>query len=609
MDGVLAVYKERGFTSFDVVAKLRGVLHQKKIGHLGTLDPEAEGVLPVCVGRATKLADLFAGDRKVYRAVLYLGVDTDTQDACGTVLRRGEVPVDEALIRGVIASFVGTQDQLTPMYSARKVDGRKLVDLARSGREVERDSREITVESLDVLKIDLPRIELRIACSKGTYIRTICHDIGAALGCGGMMESLVREEAAGFSLKEAKKLGTIEALCLTAGPESVILPLEKLLERYPRKTLKPFADKAGFNGNVLTAESAAGEPAGEDGIFRLYSSHNELIGLYREEKDGRLKPFVMLPPEKEEEKPRDPRPSVVSVGKFDGIHLGHQKLLSVMNEHAEAGKLRKTLFSFSMSPQAVLEGRRAETLLTPEEKRNLAKTFGITGLSDYPFTDEIRRMSAEDFLTKILIGRLGMREIVAGPDCAFGYERRGNIAFLEEASKRLGFTLTVVPKVSYAGEIISSTRIRELLKEGRMEETAACLGYPYFFESRVGYGQHLGTAIGIPTANQIVPEGKLCPPCGVYVSILEADGKRYPAVSNLGVKPSVAERSAIGLETHVLDSSPELYGRVVRTKLLHYLRPERRFSSLGELKAALELDILQAKAYFDNNGNRSEVNA
>ena len=156
IDGVLVVKKERGYTSFDVVARLRSLLHQKKIGHLGTLDPEAEGVLPVCLGKAARRADLLSGGEKVYRAVIRLGVSTDTQDACGKLLKRRPVTVTEEAFRETVGQFTGRQQQLTPMYSARKIDGKKLVDLAREGKEVERSTAEIDIRSIEVLSVSLP---------------------------------------------------------------------------------------------------------------------------------------------------------------------------------------------------------------------------------------------------------------------------------------------------------------------------------------------------------------------------------------------------------------------------------------------------------------------
>lgn len=183
--GILNVYKEKGFTSHDVVAKLRGITGQRKIGHTGTLDPDAEGVLPVCLGRATKLCDMLTDRDKTYEAVLLLGRVTDTQDISGEVLEtRDTSGLSRESVERAIEGFVGRYDQIPPMYSALKVNGRKLYELAREGKEVERKARTVWIYGIDILEADLPRVRMRVQCSKGTYIRTLCHDIGEKLQCG-----------------------------------------------------------------------------------------------------------------------------------------------------------------------------------------------------------------------------------------------------------------------------------------------------------------------------------------------------------------------------------------------------------------------------------------
>lgn len=251
MDGIIVVHKEKGFTSFDVVAKLRGILKQKKIGHTGTLDPDATGVLPVCLGCATKLCDMLTDTTKVYEAELLLGVTTDTQDTSGAVLEEKEVLVTEEQVRAVIASFIGEQKQIPPMYSALKVDGKKLYELAREGKTIERKAREITIENIEILEVALPKVRMVVTCSKGTYIRTLCNDIGEKLGCGGAMASLIRRKTAGFTLEEAKTLDEIEALMKAGEIASVIKGVDKVFEDLPKAVVKEECMKAVRNGNWL----------------------------------------------------------------------------------------------------------------------------------------------------------------------------------------------------------------------------------------------------------------------------------------------------------------------------------------------------------------------
>ena len=251
MDGIIVVHKEKGFTSFDVVAKLRGILKQKKIGHTGTLDPDATGVLPVCLGCATKLCDMLTDTTKVYEAELLLGVTTDTQDTSGAVLEEREVNVTEETVRAVIASFIGEQKQIPPMYSALKVDGKKLYELAREGKTVERKARNITIETIEILEVDLPKVRMVVTCSKGTYIRTLCNDIGEKLGCGGAMASLIRRQTAGFVLEEAKTLDEIEAIMKAGEITSVIKGVDTVFAGYPKAIVKEENLKAVQNGNWL----------------------------------------------------------------------------------------------------------------------------------------------------------------------------------------------------------------------------------------------------------------------------------------------------------------------------------------------------------------------
>lgn len=232
--GVLVVNKEPGMTSFGVIARLRHIFEQKKIGHTGTLDPDAEGVLLVCLGRATHLVDHLSTGTKAYEAVLLLGRKTDTQDTSGEILSEEPVTATEEEVREAVLSFEGPQLQLPPMYSALKVGGKKLVNLARRGIEVERKPREVTFSDIELLDIALPRVRFRVTCTRGAYIRTLCEDIGEKLGCGGCMEHLVRIRVGEFGLQSARTLDEIAALHDAGTPEaSYIWPIDYFYRMYP----------------------------------------------------------------------------------------------------------------------------------------------------------------------------------------------------------------------------------------------------------------------------------------------------------------------------------------------------------------------------------------
>lgn len=281
MDGIIVVHKEQGFTSFDVVAKLRGILKQKKIGHTGTLDPDATGVLPVCLGCATKLCDMLTDTTKVYEAELLLGVTTDTQDTSGTVLETHSVEVAEEELRKAIESFVGEQKQIPPMYSALKVDGKKLYELAREGKTIERKARDIVIDNIEILEINLPRVRMIVTCSKGTYIRTLCNDIGDRLGCGGAMASLIRRQTAGFTLKEAKTLDEIEAIMKAGEISDIIKDVDSVFEHYPKAIVKTECIKAAQNGNWLYVNmlDVSEEDKRAENI-RIYDKEAMFYGIY-----------------------------------------------------------------------------------------------------------------------------------------------------------------------------------------------------------------------------------------------------------------------------------------------------------------------------------------
>ncbi|MBR1865068.1 MAG: tRNA pseudouridine(55) synthase TruB [Lachnospiraceae bacterium] len=270
--GVINVYKESGFTSFDVVAKLRGILRQKKIGHTGTLDPEAEGVLVVCLGKATRLCEVLTDKDKSYEATLLLGKRTDTEDSTGTVLSQQEVSVSEQEVREAILSFVGGYDQIPPMYSAIKVHGKKLYELARAGIEVERAPRHVMIHAIEIESMELPYVRFRISCGKGTYIRSLCRDIGDRLGCGGIMDKLVRDSVNAtetgriFTKEDALTLQQIEELERAGSLEKYILPIDSLFPKLERRYVTTAGHKKLYNGNLLKAGDFAGDRSrqGED---------------------------------------------------------------------------------------------------------------------------------------------------------------------------------------------------------------------------------------------------------------------------------------------------------------------------------------------------------
>ena len=284
VSGILVVDKPGDWTSHDVVAKLRGILHQRRIGHAGTLDPMATGVLPVFIGRATRAVEFAADSNKEYICGLKLGVVTNTQDTTGEVLENRPVDVSREEVEAVLHRFTGPIEQIPPMYSAIKINGKKLYELARKDREVERKPRPVTIYALELLDIspDGASYRLRVVCSKGTYVRTLCHDIGQALGCGGCMSSLQRVKAAGFTLADSVSLEAVQAAVDRGGGESLLLPVDAYFAGLPMLVLKTAgAEKKIRNGAPLPARDVP------DGEYRVYGIDKTFLALGKVA-DGRL---------------------------------------------------------------------------------------------------------------------------------------------------------------------------------------------------------------------------------------------------------------------------------------------------------------------------------
>lgn len=291
LSGVINIYKEKGYTSHDVVNIVRKHLGRIKTGHTGTLDPDAEGVLPVCIGKSTKLAEYIASDIKEYRAVILLGMNTTTEDISGDITEKREVICTYDEVKAAIESFVGDYNQKPPMYSAIKVNGKKLYELAREGKEIERKTRLIHIfEINDIRQIEYNKYEFTVLCSKGTYIRTLCKDIGEKLGCGGCMAELTRTRTGNFYIKDSIKIDEFKNIADNGEIENILLPPDQILD-YDKVTVVSNANKYLYNGNKISINFV--EEKINTGKYLVYDSCNNLIGIYENIGDY-LKPLTML---------------------------------------------------------------------------------------------------------------------------------------------------------------------------------------------------------------------------------------------------------------------------------------------------------------------------
>ena len=296
IDGFINIYKEQGFTSFDVVAKLRGILKQKKIGHTGTLDPMAEGVLLVCLGSATKMCDLLTEKNKTYTCTMLLGKTSDTEDVTGKLTDVTDIYPDDQTVIETVMSFVGDHMQIPPMYSAIKVNGKKLYELARAGQVIERQPRPVTIHSIQILSTDLPRVTFDVSCSKGTYIRSLCRDIGEKLGCGAVMERLIRTEVKGFTIEESLTLDAVEKARDDGTLMQHVLTTDKLMPDIPELHISAKGEKLLANGNKLSADSFVENQIYRDTYVKVYDENERFAALYEYSDEKRqYVPFKMFP--------------------------------------------------------------------------------------------------------------------------------------------------------------------------------------------------------------------------------------------------------------------------------------------------------------------------
>lgn len=288
--------------------------------------------------------------------------------------------------------------------------------------------------------------------------------------------------------------------------------------------------------------------------------------------------------------------TAVAIGKFDGLHLGHQRLLQEILALKKEG-LKACVFTFDPSPAVFFGLADGKELMTKEEKRKALEELGVDVLVEYPMNPKNAAVTPQDFVEKLLWKGLHVRFIAAGTDVSFGAKGAGNARLLEEVAERLGYRLKLIEKVTLDGEEISSSLVRKHVEQGNMEQVNQLLGMPYTISGTVLHGKALGRKLGMPTLNLLPAETKLLPPNGVYFSQVYWKDKIYPAITNIGRKPTVSDEEVIGVETYLYDFAEEIYGEEIRVALLTFKRPEMRFANVEELKAQMASDIEAGKSY------------
>lgn len=526
VDGFLLIDKPRDWTSHDVVNFVRGRYRLAKVGHGGTLDPMATGLLVLLLGKGTKFSDWVMQGHKIYEGTYTLGRSTNSQDADGETEEIRPLPpnLGRADLEALLPEFTGDILQIPPMVSAIKKDGVPLYKMARRGETIDREPRPVTIYHYEITDVRLPEVDVRVVCSKGTYIRTLAHDFGQRLGCGAHLSALRRTFSGQFSVTDA------------VGPDT--------LREWDLETLQ---------SRVLPLPQPGDGPV--------------LLPLCQK--------FTEVPD----------RPTVLAVGAFDGLHLGHQQVMAQARSLAAQHQAQCGLMRFYPHPGRVLYPESAPPLLCSETEiaerlRNLEMDFQLR----LPFTPALAQQEPENFLENLRTGVPGLKGLVVGPNWRFGRQGRGDVQLLKTWAADKGIEIRIAEATLLDGQMISSTRIRNALLAGDLPAATRMLGRPYRLSGGVGHGKKVGRKLGFPTANIIPGLHRLLPPPGVYAMRVHLGKKVYLGGGYLTHPPRL-------LEVHLLDFADDLYGTQLDIDLLHFQRPATPISDFDALRQQIARDL------------------
>jgi len=532
LDGILLVDKPQDWTSHDVVNFVRGRYRLAKVGHGGTLDPMATGLLVLLLGKGTKYSDAVMQGIKGYEGTYTLGSTTNSQDADGKI--EETKPVPEGLTRekleAQLPQFTGDILQIPPMVSAIKKDGVPLYKMARKGETIERAARPVCIYSYEITDSRLPEIDVRVYCSKGTYIRTLAHDFGQVLGCGAHLSALRRISSGNYHVEKAVNVEALREIDLETLQEK-ILPLP---EKNPPKLLP------------------------------VYKKFNEL----------------------------PPHPVVLAIGAFDGIHLGHAKVIQQARDLANDYQAKTGVLRFYPHPTRVLNPEKAPPLLCTETRiQKLLTELQVDFQMRLSFTPELSRQEPDAFLRNLLSGIPELRGIVVGPNWRFGHKGQGDVTTLKAWAESRGIQVVIAQSTFMEDQMISSTRIRKAIREGNLEKATQMLGRPYFLEGVVRDGKKYGRELGFPTANFVPGKDVLLPPEGVYALYVYFAGKRYKGAGYITQNPRL-------VEVHLLEFSGNLYQQTLEVECIHFQRAATPIHDKELLRKRIQQDVEEIRKGF-----------
>lgn len=577
MKGLIILNKPGGITSFGAVAAVRKLTGEKRVGHCGTLDPLASGVLPVFIGRPCALQQYLSNGDKEYIASLKLGVTTDSYDITGNILSKTAVKIQKEEFLKVLPSFCGEIMQTPPIFSAKSVGGVRLYKLARQGKTAEVTPCKVNIKKIELLEFSGDTARIRVECSKGTYIRSLVNDIGAALSCGAVMTELIRTKSAGFDIKEAVELNELNNRNIfehVISEETAFLNLPECAVTF-KQALR------FYNGGELDLNKIQNRRFADGENIRV--KYGELfVGLGKATEDA----IIPLCPINE---PHDTQsPKAVALGTFDGLHIAHKKVLAAA---VQEGFVPCAVI-FDIPPK---QQEAPQLLLPPDQKISLLKKAGIKEIFTLNF-NRVKDMPPQEFLQS-LKNYGNVKKICCGYNYRFGKGAKGDIALLSSFCEQEGIVLSVCKNQQIDGKTVSSSAIREYVKKGDMTAAAKMLSHDFYIKGRVIHGNGRGKKIGFPTINLRYDKRIVMPKQGVYATVCEINGREFASITNIGCRPTFG-KGQITCETHLPGFEGELYGKTVKLSFTEYIREEIKFKNAKELSDQINNDLKHIEKYL-----------
>ena len=598
MDGFINLNKDKGPSSQNAVSAIKRLL-RVKAGHCGTLDPAAQGVLPIALGSATRLTEYVTANDKTYQAEMIFGVETDTYDGAGKTLAEKDASfLTAAHLQNVLPQFCGDIMQTPPAISALKQGGVAAYKRMRRGEQVIMQPRPVHIEDLQLIDFhpgQQARATLRIRCGKGVYIRSLAHDLGCIFGTGGHVAELYRIQVGVFHLEQAYTIDEIAAMA-EAADHSFLLPCSYPLGHIPAFTINASQRQTILYGNPTPIHP----PKTIAPLYRIEDAADNLLAM------GSILPqgngMYALQPEKVLQPPPPPKEKgfqAVAIGNFDGVHLGHKALLQNLAEQKKQHGGRTAALTFSPHPLTVICGQAPPLLSSDQQKKHLiCDVYHADALITLAFDRRLMNASPEEFFKEVLQTKLQAKSLVVGYNFTFAAHGHGTAATLQQLGQAAGMEVHIVGEI--AGEFgpISSTAIRNHLAKGNLEAANAMLGYWYSISGTVITGNRLGRTIGFPTANVAPQEDLVMPPLGVYAARIVYRGQSFDGVVNFGYKPTIGGENKPLLEAHIFDRHLELYGEEITVALGSFLRPEKRFAGMKQLQQQIDQDSRNARLFL-----------